>query len=394
MNPSDLFTVGNATVAIGVLIAAAALTVIYIVINGPKKAKKTAVLYNEWTERLELPPLTNNAALNSKAIEKFFKLIWPKKIPEELDVRQELSGLTQELALDFTAAANEALQPKKSTMKFIYDVDDAASGFIRLFAVEEDGREFKLFELTQNLLLLIKAAYPIAEFAHIDLADDVDPDQVAELQNFILGGSGLPTNDPVAGAQILSQLTERFSGVWLAIEVADDTILFRRQTDDDLIEEQAIPVEVNPFKARLEAKHQAEAEAAAQAEAEAAARDAAWRNAEATRKANEEAARDAAIAAGTVSKYVANPVPFLAAEVEIAADEAELFTLDDEPEVLKSDGIGAPILFCVYSDELLEQDDTRVEKFSELMIASLVKNLGGAWEVEFAEASLTFRKGL
>lgn len=390
----EFITLQAALVVIAVVIALIAGVAIYIVVSAPKRAKKTAILYSEWTDKLELPPLTKNAALNSKAIERFFKLIWPKKYPEELDVKQELEGLTQTLALEFTAAANESLQPKKSPVIFIYDIDDANSGFLRLFSIPKDSREYRLFNLTQGLLLLIKHAYPIAEFAHIDLADTVDPNNVAELENFILTGSGFPTHDSSAGEKVLQLLGDRFEGVWLASEVAEDAILFRRQTDEDLQEDQEIPVEVNPFKARLEAKRVAEAEKDAQTAAATTARETAWREAEVSRKANEVAARDAAIAAGAVSKYVANPVSFLAAEVEIAADAADILTFDDEPEILKSDGIGSPILFCVYSDEILEEADPRVKQFSDILTASLAKNLGGNWSVEFADASLTFRRGV
>jgi hypothetical protein len=394
MNASDLFTVGNLAAVIGVLLILVIGTAIYIFINAPKKAKKTAILYDEWTEQLQLPKLTNNADLNSKAIDKFFKLVWPNKFPEELDVRQELSNLTQKLALDFTKAANEELQPKGSPMAFIYDVEDASSGFLRLVSVPIDSREHSLFQLSQGLLLLMREAYPIAEFSHIDLADDVDPENMAELQSFIVTGSGFPTRDSVAGAKVLDTLTAHFDGVWLASQVGKDAILFRRQTDEDLLQDRSIPVESNPFQARIAAKRKAEAEQAARDAVTAAAREAAWRKAEETRKANEVAARDAAIAAGTVSKHVTNPLPFLAAEIEIAADAAELLSLRDAPEILKSDGIGAPIMFAVYSEEVLHEEDARVQNFAKLLNASLATNLGGDWRLEFSETTLTFRRGL
>lgn len=394
MQWTDLFTLQNALYAVGVIIAILAGIAIYIAVNAPKKSQKTAVLYNEWAERLELPGLTKNASLNSKAIDKFFKLIWPKKFPEELDVRQELDHLTQETALTFTEAANEALQPKKSPFAFIYDVDDANTGFIRLFSVLKTGREYRLFHLSQDILALIRETFPIAEFAHIDLADDVDTANVADLQNFILGDSNFPTNDVEVGTKALDLLHEKFGGVWLVSEVAENTLIFRRQTEEDLQEDKAIPVEANPFKAQIEAKKLAEEQKAA-AEAEAArVRDNAWHEAEEERKAQAIATRNAAIASGAVSKYINDPLQFLASEVEIAADASELLTLDDEPEVIKSDGNGSPILFCVYSNEIIDSNDPRVVKFSETLINSLTQNLSGVWTVEFADVSLTFRKGL
>lgn len=394
MDMTELFTLQNLTILIGVVIAVIAAVLIYIVLNAPKKAKKTAVLYDEWSERLGLPALTKNATLNSKAIEKFFKLVWPKKFPEELDVRQEIPNLTQETALAFTLEATEALQPKKSPYIFIYDIDDASSGFLRLFSTERGGRQEQLFFLGQKLLKLIKAAAPITEFAHVELADNVDPTNKEDLESFILTGSDFPIHDEDIYTKILKLLSDEYSGVWLAGQMTDDAILFRRQTEEDLNEEREIPVETNPFKVRLEAKREAEAAQAAEHEAAERAREAAWRQAEEDRRVAEVSARDAAIAAGAVSKYVANPLQFLASELEVAADASELFVLDDEPEILKTDGIGSPILFCVYSNELLIEDDPKVQEFNRVLIASLDKNLGGDWGVEFADASLSFRRGI
>jgi len=394
MDLSGIFTVGNAAIAIGVIIALAAGVLIYTVVMAPKKAQKTALLYSEWAEALQLPALGKNAALNSKAIEKFFKLIWPKKHPEELDVRQEIDGLTQKLAMEFTEAANSELQPKGSPYAFIYDVDDATSGYLRLYSVEKTSTEYQLFRINQALLSLIKEIYPVNEFSHIDLADNVDPENPSTLERFILTGSDFPTEDDAVAAHILQKLTENFGGIWLASVVAEDAILFRRENEDDLAAALEVPEETNPFEAKLEAKRQAEREREEREAEEARLREIAWREAEAERKTKETAAREAAIAAGEVSRFASEPLQFLAAEVEIAADEAELFTLDDEPEVMKSDGIGAPILFCVYSDEILEESDPKVQRFSELLLISLRKNLGGEWVVEVADSSLTFRREL
>lgn len=394
MDLSGIFTVGNAAIAIGVLIALAAGVLIYTVVMAPKKAQKTALLYSEWAHQLQLPTLGKNAALNSKAIERFFKLIWPKKYPEELDVRQEIEGLTQRLALDFTEAANTELQPKDSPYAFIYDVDDAASGYLRLYSVEKASTEYRLFRIHQALLSLIKDVYPVNEFSHVDLADNVDPENPATLESFILTGSEFPTDDDAVATHVLQKLAENFEGVWLASVVAEDAIIFRRESEADLAAALETPEEANPFEAKLEAKRQADREREEREAEETKLRETAWREAEAERKTRETAAREAAIAAGEVSRYVNEPLPFLAAEVEIAADEAGLFTLDDEPEVMKSDGIGAPILFCVYSDEVLKSSNPKVQRFSELLLASLHKNLGGEWAVEVADSSLTFRREL
>ena len=394
MQWTDLFTLQNALYAIGLVIAVIAGVAIYIAVNAPKKAQKTATLYNEWSERLMLPSLTKNASLNSQAIQKFFKIIWPKKFPEALNIRQEITNLTQNTALEFASAANTALQPKKSPFVFIYDVDDAKTGYLRLTSVLKTGKEFKLFQLSQSILLLVKEVSPIAEFSHIDLADDVNPDNVSDLQNFILRDSTFSTYDAEAGSRILRLLRDKFGGVWLVSEVADDTLLFRRQTEDDVLIKKEIPVESNPFKAKIEAKRISEESEAAKALQDAQVREQSWHDAEEKRKGLEIQARNAAIDAGDVSKYVNDPFQFLASAVEIAADEAGLLTLDDEPEIVKSDGIGSPILFCVYSDEVLYRNDPKVKSFSDAIINSLSQNLGGLWTVEFADASLTFRRGL
>lgn len=388
----EILTLQNGAIAIGAVILIFAGLAIYTVVLAPKKAKKAALLYADWQEKLGLPALTNNANLNSQAIEKFFKLVWPKKWPEELDVRKDISGLTQATALEFTAAANEIIQPPKSPVQFIYDMDDASNASLRLFSVPKDSRHLHLFNFVQEILTLLRSSAPFAEFAHIELADSVDPTDKAGLPSFILAGSGFPSEDADAGARALELLEGEFGGTWLAEVVANDAILFRRQTEEDLAEEAALPVETNPFKKRLEEKRQAEAEAAELAKAEEKAYEEAWLAAEETRKEEERSKLLAAVESGKVSRFAANPGQFLAAEIEIAVDGSDLLSIDEEVEIFASDGIGLPILFSVYSDELLEEDDPRFQKFNELMLASLQKNLGGIWGAEAAEGSITFRR--
>ncbi len=387
--------------AIAAVIALAVIaTVIYIMRVGGKPTRNAAVFYQELSERFDtIPPLSdakNSAKTNAKTLSDNLKLLWNKKELDEIDLKPELSGLTQADALDFVTSADE-LFLEKTDRAFIYDIHDAREGTLRLFSVEKNSEAYQVFVLGQAIVRLLKEKLTIEEFPDIELPEEAASESLLNLESFVIANSGVAV-DPEELYSVTATLSAKFGDDWNVYLISEDVLKFERALpEEEAPVVQAKPADLSPFAAQKEAKKQAAEEAAAALLAAEVARKFRWEQAEEEKKQNALRARQEAIASGQISTLAEKPQSFLSQAIEIAADKADLLSIDEEVEIRKFDRIGTPTLFTVYSSELIEVNETPFIEFTDSLIASLKDNFGGEWAYEVDNepaSSISFAQGI
>lgn len=381
-------------IIVGVLFVAVVATVVYILRTGAKPTQNAAVLYAKWQEPFDLEPLTDgkkSGERNAKVLAKNMKLLWDKKELEEIDLKHDIEGLTQEHALEYVSDAN-GLFLEKTTKGFVYDIRDARDGTLRLFSLEKDSNAYKNFIFGQAVIKLLREKTSLAEFPDIDFPEGTEQAGLANLRSFVIAQAGINT-DPEALYEITATLSEKFGDEWDVFLVADDVLKFAKAEP----EEEPIVEELNldPFAQQKEAKRLAEEQAEKEREQLELDRRLRWEQAEKAKREAELAARQAAIEAGEISPLTLTPLVFLSQAIEIAADDAGILSLDDEADIKRSDRIGGPTLFSVYSDELIDTEGEPYRKFTEDLVKALEGNFGGEWsfEPDAAQASsISFSK--
>ena len=367
----------------GVVLLAVIVTIVYIRKTGAKPIQNAVVLYQDWTERFDLEPLSTDkkdAEKNTKLLNRNLKLLWDKKELEELDLKHEIEGLTQEQALEFSAQANE-LFLTKTTKGFIYDIRDARDGNLRLIALEKDDRAYKSFIFGQAVIKVLREKATLAEFPDIEFPEGTEEAGLANLESFVIAQAGIDTESESLYA-ITATLQEKFGGAeWNVYLVSEDVLKFAKAEPEPEVVEEA-PSDLSPFAQQKEQKRLAEEAAQAERERIELERRLRWEQAEEKKRQEAIEAREAAIAAGEISALTAKPYAFLSQAIEIAADEAGILSLDDEAEIRRTDRIGNPTLFSVYSDELIDTTADDFKVFTENLIKTLQENYGGVWGFE------------
>lgn len=395
----DLLTFASICLVVLLLIGG---VVIYIARTTAIQSNKALTLYLDWVERLDLPPLSvkkRSAKENAKILAKNLKIVWNKRAIEEIDLRHDIENLTQKDALGFVLQADELyLTPKTGRRKdsesnrgFAYDIQDAREGNLRLLAVEKNSELYRNFAFGQALIKLIRDVTPLNEFPEIALGDGVSGDSLAGLESFVIANSSMDISPNVVTA-VTNSLSQRFSGEWTAMLISEDVVKFARKEEEPEIV--PAPREASPFFEQKESKMLAAKEAQAALEAAEESRKAKWAAAEDRKREAEIERRRQAIADGEISPLAEKPRAFLSQAIELAVDKSGLLSVDDEIEIKKSDRIGTPIMFTVFSSELIT-DEEKEGIFTESVLAALKDNFGGNWLIEYDQtpaSTITFHK--
>lgn len=364
-----------------VIIFVVLLAILYIFKAADKSTKKSAQFYQDIAGRFGLEELSGgrrSGEKNLKLLKGNLKILWNKKILEEIEIKPELEGLTQEDALSLTSEAQD-LFLAKSHRGFLYDIQDARDGNLRLFTAEKDSDEYLSFTYSQAIVSLMKTVARLREFPYIEFPEETDLSAIQNIESFVIASSGINLeNDDLRN--IAEILDEKFGELWKYYYVSEDALKFEKvdpETVEEVVEE--VPVS-SPFLEQKEAKRIAKEEAErAAAEAEAV-RLARWKKAEAEKKARAARELQKAIEDGRISEKAANPGNFLLQSVKEAAQFAGLTSLKKDIEIVRSDNIGIPTSFVVYSNELLSSNDERFHNFVKTLRKSLNENLGSGWK--------------
>jgi len=392
-------TLDTLLLIVGGIVVLVIATIIYIMRVGAKPTQNAVVFYQELSNRFDIEQLSTekkSAAANAKVLSENLKLLWNKKDLDELDLKPELIGLTQADALEFVTLADE-LFLEKTNRAFIYDIHDAREGTLRLFSVEKDSEAYQVFVLGQAIVRLLKETLTIEEFPDIELPEEAASESLLNLESFVIANSGVAV-DPEELYSVTATLSAKFGDDWNVYLISDDVLKFERalpEEDEPIIEEK--PADVSPFALQKEAKKIAAEEAAAALLAAEAARKLRWEQAEEEKRQSAIRARQSAIAAGEISTLAEKPQSFLSQAIEIAADKADLLSIDEEVDIRKFDRIGTPTLFTVYSSELIETTEQPFIEFTESLLGSLRDNFGGDWAYEVDNepaSSISFTKGI
>lgn len=375
----------------GIILVAVVATAVAVVVKAPQRARKIATLYDAWASELGLPELTDDPKLNQKAIEKFVKVIWNKAIPEELDIKFELSDLKHETLIEFTKMANELLQPKKSPFELIYDFNDAEEGYITLKSVPAKSQQYDEHATVEYITNVAKKHLELPEFFSIEVTEDAVLNSEKGVYSFIISDKSVTELDETSITKALQDFSEAFRDVWVSQRLSENAILFRKQTPEDLIVKEEAK-EINPFEAKLEAKRKAQEEAEALARAKEEERRAIWAAAEAKRREEELKAKEEAIKRGELSEWATNPLALIASEIELASDKFDILDFDDEAEIFKADGIGSPTVFCIYSQAIIDEEDSRVAAFTKHIKEAVEEKIGGQWTFDYDVSSVTFKR--
>lgn len=364
-------------------------TVIYILRTGAKPTQKAAAFYQDWTETFGLEPLSTekkDAEKNAKLLARNLKLLWDKNELEELDLKHEIKNLTQDQALEFSKQANE-LYLEKTTKGFIYDLRDAREGNLRLISLEKTDKAYKSFIFGQAVIKVLREKATMEQFPDIEFPEGTEEAGLGNLESFVIAQAGIDTN-PESLYAITDTLKEKFGGQdWNVFLVSDDVLKFAKAEPEPALPEQEEAADLSPFAQQKAAKLRAAAAAKTEQEQIELDRRLRWQQAEEKKRQAAVAEREAAIASGEVSALSAKPQAFLSQAIEIAADETGILSLDDEVEIRRTDRIGNPTLFSVYSDELVNTTTEEFRLFTEALIKTLEENYGGSWSFE-ADAEL------
>lgn len=395
MDSESIFNSDN----IGVIIVAAVIlvvllaaigTVIYIRKASAKPTQFAAQLYDDWTEKFNLPPLLlegKNVALeNTKIIQKYLKIVYDKGEIDEIDLRWDIENLKQDDALAYANEATEYFLEKKykGTKGFIYDTIDAREGNLRLFPLDKDSNQYKRFVLTQALLKMLREhSATLAEIPEIRVQDDAADVGLKNIQYILLSRSNLHANSS-AMPDIVNTLSEKLGDSWEIEVISEDTLRFVRTIPEDELPEIEI---ASPFAKQEEAKRQADEEEAFERRQTEIQRRKLWESREKTEKEEMLEERDRAIAAGEISELVREPKLFLARAMQVASEESGITTIKDEPGIMRTDAIGRPTAFSIFSRAPLNDEDTWFDIYVESLTASLESNLTGTWEAQLSNDS-------
>ncbi len=390
-------------IIVAVAVIAVIGTVIYIIRKGAKPTQNAAVLYQDWAPKFGLPPLSDAPKAgeeNAKILARHLKVIRDKQQNiEEVDLKVDLEELSQEDALAYAEQANELLL-EKTTKAFIYDIQDARNGNLRLFTLEKESSGYRNFLFGQAVIKLLKTGSELNEFPDIELPEGSTEESLGALESFVIANAGLDI-DPEELYKVTSVLSEKFGGDWNVFLIADDVLKFEKAEEEPEFAEEE-QTDNSPFAAQREEKRLADeraaaeaAEAAAKREAELAERRLRWEQAEEHKRLEELAEQKRAIDAGEISPLVARPLAFIAQAIEVAADYSGVFTFDEEADIKRATRIGSPLVFSIYSGELIDSESEMFIKFTAHMRSSLRRNYGGKWLVSHEEgqvSSISFEK--
>lgn len=392
-------------------IAAAVLAVLagiafYITKANTDHGQKSLKLYLDWTERFDLPALSadrKKARDNSKILANAIKIVWNKKKLEELYLRHDIPNLTQEDALTFVLQADQLFLASKNGRRkkgdegrgFIYDIHDAREGNLHLIAVEKSSHLYRDFVYGQALINALRDITPLNEFPEIALEEEAVDGDLVNMHSFVIAKSNMSLDPQVINA-ITASLTSRFGDAWQALLIADDVIKFQRAEPEELAPAPVVK-EMSPFAKRQEAKRLQAAEAQAALQAAEEARKAKWAEAEQQKRQAEVERRRQAIAAGLLSPLAERPHDFLAQTLEIAVDASELFAVDDEFEIVKTDNIGTPTAFTAYTSELVDVASPQFQSFVSSVVRAVSEGFGGSWTYSTDStpaSSITFQRAI
>lgn len=416
IDPMILYGAAGAVVLLLGLVA-------FLVLRSRGKSKKTnkiEEMYSDWARKLNLPPLTDNAALNEQAIGTFFKTTEVKDVVEQIEVRYAELRLTHKDAVEFAEAATKLFIPKKSKKTFVYDEDDAREGILRVYTVEEGSEDLFEYILRQKVYRILKRSAPVEDFAYISFSEKIVNKEPNALCDFTISRSGFSWGTPENLRKITEQLSKEFSGRWIAQFIAEDTILFHKS--DSLVTLKAYPHEEPVVEdPNRESMPLPTLEVAKPILKEVAfdpatktitrlpepvkpaptelthddierLREEAWRVADERRRVAELSKRQETLPPEAVLEIVNNTDRFLTDEIGKAGSFARLPVINAQHEVFKVDGLRSPILFAIYNEDFDKVDFETKSDFAKILSESLKENFGGAWLHEYETGVVSFRK--